>query len=256
MYGWPVIAAAASFQRWRGIFLIADTTRVGRLTRLKTSYFADMRGILDTATKETRDLTDDEAAKYDNMKADLTKLDKKIAREEELAGLESSLSEPVPAISRRAGIERPKGPEAKRQFESLGEFMHAVRFNPNDQRLDYVERNPGDMQASEQRMDTGTSGGFMVPVQFRNTLMQVDPQKSVFRERSTVLDAGTPPDAAVSMPALDQTGNAPANMYGGVTVQWTGETGTVQESNFKLRECWSGSMSANPAARTNAPTSL
>ena len=146
------------------------------------SLVADMRGILDGATNEKRDLSDDEVAKYDSMEADYEKLKKKIAREERLAGLESSLSEPVPAISRRAGIERPKGPEAKRQFESLGESLCTPSAStPNDQRLDYVERNPGDMQASEQRHGyRHVSGGFMVPVQFRDTIMQVDPQKSVF----------------------------------------------------------------------------
>ncbi len=58
-------------------------------------------------------------------------------------------------------------------------------------------------------MDNGASGGFAIPPQFRETLLQVTPQQSIVRPRAQVIPAGSPPDAPVTMPALDQTGARP-----------------------------------------------
>lgn len=197
-----------------------------------------MRDISDAAKKDDRDLTAEEQAQFDKNKADIEALDKRIDREAYLEEQEGDLNEPVPAASRNGGPVRSHAPEARRSFESLGEFLHAVRFNNNDSRLNYVETEDGGAgeKRADQRMGTGSAGGFMVPTQFRDTIMQVDPQEAIFRPRATVLPAGDPPDSAVSVPALDQSGSAPGNMYGGVSVKWTKEGGTVQETDADLRE--------------------
>jgi HK97 family phage major capsid protein len=115
--------------------------------------------------------------------------------------------------------------------------MHAVRFNTNDQRLNYVEAagSNGELRA-ESRMDDGPSGGFAIPPQFRDTLLKLTPQQAIIRPRAQVIPAGSPPDAPVTMPALDQTGAAPGNMFGGVQVTWIGEGGTKPNTDMKLRE--------------------
>jgi HK97 family phage major capsid protein len=103
-----------------------------------------------------------------------------------------------------------------------------VRFNHNDPRLQdlYQER--------AQSMGIGAEGGFAVPTQFRETLLQVTPDQAIFRPRATVIPAGSPPDSEISMPALNQ-GSA-QNMYGGVTVQWIGEGDTKPETSMALKE--------------------
>ncbi len=85
-------------------------------------------------------------------------------------------------------------------------------------------------------MDDGAAGGFAIPPQFRETLLQVTPQQSIVRPRAQVIPAGSPPDAPVTMPALDQTGAAPGNAFGGVQVQWIGEGGLKPETDMRLRE--------------------
>jgi HK97 family phage major capsid protein len=83
-------------------------------------------------------------------------------------------------------------------------------------------------------MGVGAEGGFAVPTQFRETLLQVTPQQAIFRPRATIIPAGSPPDAEVSMPALNQ--GAAQNMYGGVAVQWIGEGDTKPETDMRLKE--------------------
>jgi HK97 family phage major capsid protein len=85
-------------------------------------------------------------------------------------------------------------------------------------------------------MDTGASGGFLVPAQFRDELLRVDPASAIVRPRARVIPAGSPPDASVTFPALDQSGTAPANMYGGVDVQWIGEGEAKPDTDATFRE--------------------
>lgn len=209
------------------------------LREKRTKLVADMRAILTSAENDNgRDLTAEEVVAYDALGADLEKLKAQIERAERLEQEEASLTQVRPAAGRGNGIIRPAGPEASREFENFGQFMHAVRFNPNDQRLNFVESagaNADDLSA-EMRMDSNTQGGFMVPPQLRTTLLSVPAQDALVRPRAQVIEAGDPPDAGVTFPALDQTGANPGNMYGGVEVKWIGEAEEKPETDAKLRE--------------------
>lgn len=209
------------------------------LREKRTKLVADMRAILTSAENDNgRDLTAEEVVAYDALGADLEKLKAQIERAERLEQEEASLTQVRPAAARGNGIIRPAGPEASREFENFGQFMHAVRFNPNDQRLNFVESagaNADDLSA-EMRMDSNAQGGFMVPPQLRTTLLSVPAQDALVRPRAQVIEAGDPPDAGVTFPALDQTGANPGNMYGGVEVKWIGEGDEKPETDAKLRE--------------------
>ena len=200
------------------------------LREKRANFIAKMRGVLDAAASDSRDLNEAEAKSYDEMKASADGLKSQIDRLEGLEKIEAELEQPVAAVASR-NIPRARGPEAKREFESLGEFLAAARFNPNDQRLSWQD---GSNIRGEQRMDDGASGGFAVPVQFRSELLKVDPMAAAMRPRATVIPAGTPPDGEISMPALDQS-NA-RNIYGGVTVSWIGEGGTKPETTTYIQE--------------------
>lgn len=212
-----------------------------RETRAKV--VTDMRAILDAAENNDRDLTAEEIASYDALEAQLEPLKRAIERAERLEAEEAALEQPArPAAARRGTvIHRPGGPEASREFESFGDFLSAVRFNPNDQRLVYTD-NPSALDPatgelrSEFRMDNNPSGGFMVPQQLRQTIMRVEPQDALVRPRAEVIPAGDPPDAGITMGALDQTGTNPGNMFGGMTMSWIGEGDDKPETDAKLRE--------------------
>jgi len=83
-------------------------------------------------------------------------------------------------------------------------------------------------------MGTGATGGYALPEQFDSTLRAVVAQSGIVRPRATVIPAGSPPDAKLTFPSLDQT--AAQNIYGGVTVVHTGEGVTMTETTANLRE--------------------
>lgn len=195
-----------------------------------------MQAIIDVAEADDRDLSAEEQAEFDGLKAQKTTLDTRIARLEEMEASTAALNTVVPARSSGAGIQRAGGPEARKEFENMGEFLNAVRFNPNDQRLNYVENAAAGEMSAEQRMDDGAAGGFMVPTQLRQTLLSVPAQDAIIRPRASVIEAGSPPDSAVTLAALDQTGSAPENMFGGVKVEWIGEGEEKPDTDMKLRE--------------------
>lgn len=207
------------------------------LREARVKLVAEMRGIIEAAETEDRDLTAEEQTSFDEKQTALDALDKRIERFSNLEAAEAVDEAIIPAAARRNAPAAPPGPEAKREFESLGEFMHAVRFNPNDQRLNYVENaSAGDSEISaEMRMDNDTQGGFMIPTQLRSTILKVEPQDSLVRPRANVIPAGSPPDAGITMPALDQSGANPSNMFGGVEVQWINEGDEKPETDANLK---------------------
>ncbi|GEP12262.1 phage major capsid protein [Methylobacterium gnaphalii] len=214
----------------------AETLRT--LQERAAKMVQEMSAILQKAEAEDRDLNDDETAAYDALRVDHDKLAARIERMRDQAGREASLDRVEPGAGRNQRIDRAPG-SASTQFETLGEFMHAVRFRPNDQRLDWNEEVGANLtteQRAELRMDDGPSGGFAIPPQFRDQLLKLSPQQAIVRPRAQVIPAGNPPDAAITMPALDQTGAAPGNFFGGVQVSWIGEGGTKPQTDLKLRE--------------------
>ena len=213
------------------------------LREKRAQVVADMEAILDTADTEARDLTAEEQEIYDAYADDLNQVKAKIERRESLdAEKDALVAIDTPAVSRSQGAgSRVVAPEAKREFSSLGEFMGAVvkhaRGKGTDPRLDY--HDDAAIQAAGpdgQNMGDGAAGGFMVPTQWRDTLMRVEPQEAIIRGRSNVIPAGTPPDAEITMPALDQTGDAPNNVFGGVEMNWIGEAQTKPKTEAKFRE--------------------
>lgn len=194
-----------------------------------------MRGLLDKAAAEDRNLSDEEQADFDVKEAEVEKLAASINKLQKFEAMEAAADAPDDSVALRAALANAPGaaaPGPRKSFESLAEFVAAAAFNPNDERLAnlYHERR-GDME-----MGTGTAGGFAVPEQFRSDLMSVSPQQSIVRPRATVIPAGSPPDSAITIPAVDQTGDTPSNVYGGVRVDWTEEGGTKTKSDAKLRQ--------------------
>jgi len=195
-----------------------------------------MQAILDKAAAENRaELTQDEVAAFEASEAEHAALAAQIGRHERVGALTAEAATHRPAVAAGGGIVHPQGDPAKSEFESFGHFMAAVRFQPSDQRLNFVEnagRGGGEEVHGEMRMDDGASGGFAVPAQFRDEMLKVDAQEALVRPRARVIPAGSPPDAPITMPALDQA----EGVYGGVEVQWIGEGDEKPETDAKLRQ--------------------
>ena len=184
-----------------------------------TAKVAEARALHEAAKKESRALNEDEQKKYNELLSAIDGMRSEEEREDRLQKLE--MRTPAPAEP---------GPN---EFREFGDYLQAVRFNPGDGALKRREMPMG----SEKRvlsMGVGGAGGFMVPEQFLPILKMIEPQAALFRPRAQVIPAGDPPDAAITMPALNQAG---ANgIYGGVVVSWIAEGGAKPETEPDFRE--------------------
>jgi HK97 family phage major capsid protein len=194
-----------------------------------------MKALLDKADEEKRDLSEAETTEYADLEKRHDKLAADIVRREKLLEDEAKIAESgdkpykVNIRSKRQN-DRPKEWRDAKDPNAIGEFLYAVCYDRNDPRLqdcNYVEFR-------EQSMGTGTEGGFAVPEQFRPQLLQVQPAEAIFEPRATVIPAGDPPDAKITMPALDQT--SAENVYGGVVMYKVGEGKALTESDVALKE--------------------
>lgn len=214
------------------------------LREQRATLVGKLKEMIAKAEGENRDLTAEEQTAYDEKKTALDALDKRIGRMDHLAGTIAHQQTVRPAAARgNAIIVHPPGPEASREFSSFGEFMYAVRFRQNDQRLSTLfnaEAGAAAIEleaANDQRMDTGSTGGFMIPPQWRGDLFQsIKPAASLVRPRAQVIPAGDPPDAPITFPALDQSGAAPGNSFGGFQFQWISEGAAKPQSDVALTD--------------------
>ena len=177
----------------------------------------DLRKLQSDAEKEERTLTPEEAEKRDKMMADVRAMESEIATETEIQKIE--------ARKAQQGAMADDEKMAHEWRGGIAEMMQAVLHDPNDKRL---------VEHRQQAMDVGVMGGFLVPTQFSDMVREITPQDSIVRPRATVIPAGSPPDSAISMPALDQSGAR--GVYSGVTVAWTAEGAAKPETDFRVRE--------------------
>ena len=204
-----------------------------QLLEKKAALIAEIKAVLDAAEAAERLLTEDE---QESLKAKQSELGNVKSQIELVQGVESE-EEPkqvkaAPLQAARQVIKHAPALEAKKEFSDLEEFMAACLTNPNDSRLEFVDYR------GEQRFDTGAKGGFAVPKQFLPEIRSIDPAAGLVRPRATVIPAGSPPDAEISMPALDQEPTAAGanKVYGGVTVEKIEEGGLKPETSYDLRE--------------------
>ena len=205
--------------------------KIKELRAKAEEFISRMKAMLDKADEEKRDLSDVETAEYAGLEKDADKVERDIERLEKLAEREAKNAEgddkPYKVTMKRK-IDTPK------EFRSIGEFLFSVRFNRNDPRLQDCEYREFPPEQRDQSMGVGAEGGFALPEQFRPTLLQVTPQEAIFEPRATVIPAGDPPDAKITMPALDQT--AAQNVYGGVVMYKVSEAGTLTKSSVALKD--------------------
>lgn len=211
--------------------------KLEKLKALVEENLAKMRAMLDEADADDRDLTDEETEQYVGWEKEVDKSNKEIARLEKLTAAELE-AENRKENPHRANF-KARTHRYNKDFENIGEFVCSVIFDPGDPRLKDVEYREfediaGTSISNDMTMGTGTQGGFAIPEQFREELLQVQPAEAAFRPRATVIPAGDPPDAKISMPALDQTSNQ--NVYGGVIMYKVGEGATLTETNVRLKQ--------------------
>ena len=174
------------------------------------------RALVDGAKAEKRDLTEEERKEFDAAEARIRQIESLLERERLVAAREADLDQPATEPV-RPSASKPQGDA--QGFSSLGEFIAAVRFGDPKGRI-----------RAEMRMDTGDSGGYAVPPQFREELLGLTPEEAIVRPRARVIPPGDPPDAPLTIPALDHS----QGIFGGVQVNWIAEGAPKPETSAKL----------------------
>lgn len=128
-------------------------------------------------------------------------------------------------------------------FKSWGEFLKAAHLQKHahreDSRLKYFEDEaptPGSREEKDMSGESGASGGYLIPSEFRAQLLSVMGESSIVRPRATIIPMRR---RQISIPALDQTQSLAAGVprwFGGLTFHWIGEGELKPESDPKFRE--------------------
>jgi len=106
------------------------------------------------------------------------------------------------------------GDENNGEFRSFGDFVGAL-----------VRGETQNIESRDMTMGKGKKGGFLVPRTFDAEIRAMKPEGSTVRPNAMVIPAdSSTPDAAIDLPALDQTGDK--GVFGGMVMNWTAETGT------------------------------
>ncbi len=181
----------------------------------RAGFVQERQAFLDKILGEARGLTDEERTEQERLAVEIRKMDELI----ELATATIDLPPGDPA----GGAPQP----GREEIRDFGEFLQLARFSPNDSRLRprEVTQDPEKRQLS---MGVGAAGGFLVPEQFGPLLAPITPQDAVIRPRATVIPAGSPPDSAITFPALDQSGAL--GVHSGVAVVWISEAHVKPET--------------------------
>lgn len=201
---------------------------------------AEARGLLEKGRTEKRSLTDDEQKRYDEVMDEIEGVGQQIENVRKMQRLEGRnwRQGGIDPIDRSGGDPPPEGrdaqggsrrievggsPGGEGEFRSLSDFFFCA-LNPR-------ERWPEELR--NLNMTQGESGGFLVPAQFRDELMQLAAEQTIVRSRATVIPAGERPDAPISMPALTQGDDG---VLGGVSLGWIGEGQEKPEQEPKFHQ--------------------
>lgn len=209
-------------------------------------------GIVNKALAEARGMTEEENTEYKNLQTEIDDLAALIAKAEAVQARASELDKSADKTFRPAEIDSSNKQKEKKDdagFANLGELVHAIRFGDSKGRLQSMPTGQGQGGGievpeafrsqfmpsfrNEWSMGVGSEGGFAVPTQFKPDMLMIQPEASIVRERATVIPAGDPPDAAITVPAFSQGANG---VFGGVEVYWIGEGDSKPETDGKLEE--------------------
>ena len=125
--------------------------------------------------------------------------------------------------------------QADPKGKSFGDWLVCVRKNDWRTLERKYQSYPSDGK-SALNTSVGTQGGYLVPTEFTDKLLQTASEKSVVRPRATLIPMAS---RAVQVPCLDST-TVPASsdsaFLGGIVARWTEESVTFNETEPIFRQ--------------------
>lgn len=209
-----------------------------------------MLAMLDLADKESRNLTEEETATYNELEAkfetskiSLERAQKAADRERTMAGLGKQPIQPEGTAASdddepfEAGSVVNNGPrlmqDPKRGFRSIGDFAIAVRSaalrgNAMDQRLGIMAAATGMSQG------VGSDGGFTVPPSFATTIW--DGLNTGIDNLLSRTDNYTVEGESLTFNANAETSRATGSRYGGIQGYWIAEAAQMTSAKPTFRQ--------------------
>ena len=193
------------------------------------SLSAEEQAELDAKAEELQQVL----AKIETQKASLAKLEEltQVVEEEDFTPVAST-----EAIQIAAANKLPNSVPADRGIQepsTIEEFLYTAFYdkrNAEKKGLQYVD------YSAEQRFDTGSKGGFMIPTRLLAGVREYARTALHVRGEAIVLPAGSPPDGEVTIPFLDQEAVDGVNrIEAGIEITWINEGGskTVTDTNYR-----------------------
>lgn len=222
---------------------------VKKLVDKRDALKASMRGLVDAAEKEDRDLSDEEQEQFDAFKSDVTALDSRISRlETVLAEAKADAKPPEsclelkPPEKTRIEAQPPSFiDDPKKGFKSHTEFLMAAmnavkRGQVTDPRMNYLSGSRTRFLATAGSDEQGTYadpyGGFLVPVGFSPNLLMVPAEMQDVGITTTRVPMTTPTVTFNARVDKDHT----SSVSGGLTVSRRAETGTMTGSRMQFEQ--------------------
>jgi len=189
------------------------------------------------ADADNRDLSEEEEAQIDAISAEFESVTAKIDRRNKLAAQQNKLNESFGRRTQPEGIEEPAarrqstrveindGPRGQWGFRNFGEFASSVRQGVRGNVDPRLIANAPSTYSTE---GVGADGGFAVPPDFRQAIMEKVMGEDSLLSRTDVLTTGS---NSVTIPTDETT---PWQTTGGVQAYWEGEGNQITQSKLSL----------------------
>lgn len=206
-------------------------SNIKALRQKKADLTKQLRGIIDGAAKEDRDLNEAEGAKYNEILATLKGVEQGLEREEKVLEFERGVEGvAIDAADDPTGEAKDKKPG----FKSLGEFLVATvqASRGHGRGLD-----PRLVQAAASGMSESvpSDGGFLVQKDFSAELITraYDSGQIMSRVRKIPISSNA---NGLKINAVDETSRADGSRWGGILAYWINEAGFKPNTSPKFRQ--------------------
>ena len=181
--------------------------KILELREKRAKLWEDTKAFLDSKQTESGLLSGEDTAAYEKMEADVVNFGKEIDRLERQEALDLELSKPINTAIRtnpNANLDDSKKGRASNEYKNA--FWKAMR-----------NKNSFDIQNALQ-VGTDSEGGYLVPDEFEQTLIQALEEENIFRTLAKVI---TTSSGDRKIPVVASKG----------TASWVEEEGLIPESD-------------------------
>lgn len=205
---------------------------INGLRQKRGQTIKDMEALLASADAESRDLTADEAKKYDELKASDDKLQADIARAEDFEKRKAAMAKPIdssglPTSDDRVYPQAKSSPVARAKGENFACLVRSMAATKGIHPLAAKfagETLKNDEVAMALSASSGSAGGFLVPEAMSSEIIELLRPASVVRALNPLfMDL---PNGNITMPGI----------AGGATASYVSEQANIPKSEVTFRQ--------------------